>query len=112
MNKMSLLGSSAGVRDRARRYAHSFPRNAGLTSIRFATVLGGLCAFALLCMLSLRANAAPLVDGAPLALHIDDSRPAAALAARDAVGQLGQPSRDLHSSDETNRPSVFCAYPK
>lgn len=100
MNKMSLLGSSAHVCGRAQRYFLRFSRNAGLTSIRFATLLGGLCAFALLCMLSLRANAAPLIDGASLALHVNDSRPAAALAARDAVGQLGQPSRDLLSSDE------------
>ncbi|MEA3130205.1 MAG: hypothetical protein QOF46_2000, partial [Paraburkholderia sp.] len=66
MNKMSLLGSSAGARRRAPRssynFSHSLSYSAGLTSIRFATVLGCLFAFALLCLLSIRANAAPLVD--------------------------------------------------
>lgn len=75
MKFMGLLGSSAGAPRRASR----FSQNAGATSIRFATVLGCLFAFVLLCMLSMRANAAPLVD---------DLRPAAARPVRDAVGQL------------------------
>jgi signal transduction histidine kinase len=111
MNKMSLLGSSAGARRRASRstytFSHSFSHNAGLTSIRFATVLGCLFAFALLCMLSIRANAAPLVDGAPRALHVDDSRAAAVLAARDAVGQLGQAARGLHSRENAAASASF-----
>ncbi|MEZ0600635.1 sensor histidine kinase [Paraburkholderia sp. IW21] len=107
MNKMSLLGSSAGARRRAPRSSHSFSHNAGLTSIRFATVLGCLFAFALLCMLSIRANAAPLVDGTPRALRVDDSRAAAVLAARDAVGQLGQSARDLHLREETAASASF-----
>lgn len=105
MNKMSLPGSSAGARRRAPRssynFSHSLSHNAGLTSIRFATVLGCLFAFALLCLLSIRANAAPLVDSTPHALRVDDSRPAAVLAARDAVGQLRQSASDLHSREET-----------
>jgi signal transduction histidine kinase len=106
MNKMSLSGSSAGARRRASRsfyhLSHRFSHNAGLTSIRFATVLGCLFAFALLCMLSIRANAAPLVDGAPHALHVDESRAVTMPAARDAVEQLEQSARDLHSRKETD----------
>ncbi|MFM0605991.1 hypothetical protein PQR05_15805 [Paraburkholderia sediminicola] len=52
-------------------------------------------------MLSIRANAAPLVDSTPRALQVDDSPAAAALAARDAVGQLGQPACDPDSRDNT-----------
>src|SRR6266702_7124325 len=100
MNKMSLLGSSAGAHRRASRVSHLFSRNAGLTSIRFATVLGCLFAFALLCMLSIRANAAPLVDSMPRALQVDDSRLAVALPARDPVGQLGQPASDRDSRED------------
>lgn len=96
MNKMSRLGSSADTRSRASRVS----QNAGLTSIRFAAVLGALCAFALLCMFSLRANAALLADGAPRVLHASNSRPAVVLAARDAVAQLGQPAHKTHSRSE------------
>lgn len=105
MNKMSLPGSSARARRRASHsfchLSHRFSHNAGLTSIRFATVLGYLFAFALLCMLSIRANAAPLVDGAPHTLHVDESRAVAMPATRDAVEQLEQSTRDLHSREET-----------
>ncbi|MFM0341046.1 sensor histidine kinase [Paraburkholderia fungorum] len=102
MNKMNLAGSSARARRRTPRLSHTFPRNAaGLTSIRFATVLGCLFAFALLSLLSVRANAAPLVDGTPRTLQLDDSRAAAALAARDAVGRLEQPARNLDSREGT-----------
>ncbi|MFL9866756.1 HAMP domain-containing sensor histidine kinase [Paraburkholderia fungorum] len=111
MNEMNLFGSSGGARRRAQRYAHRFSHNAGLTSIRFATVLGCLCAFVLLCMLSLRANAAPLVDGTPRTLHVDDSRLAAAPAARDVVGQAGHPARDGHSSDEAVASARFVLPP-
>lgn len=100
MNKMSLFGSSANARRHAQRVAHTFSRNAG-PSIRFATALGCFFAFALLCVLSIRANAAPLIDGTPRALQVGDSRPAVALAARDAVGQLAQPAGDLDSREET-----------
>ncbi|MFM0236156.1 sensor histidine kinase [Paraburkholderia sediminicola] len=102
MNKMSLRGSSAGAHRRASRVSHSFSHNAGLASIRFATVLGCLFAFALLCALSMRANAAPSVDSTPRALQMVDSRAAAALAARDPVGQLAQSARDLDSRDNTS----------
>ncbi|MFL9982229.1 sensor histidine kinase [Paraburkholderia sediminicola] len=64
-------------------------------------MLGCLFAFALLSLLSVRANAAPLVDGTPRMLRVDDSRAHAALAARDAVGQLGQPTRELDSREGT-----------
>jgi signal transduction histidine kinase len=110
MNKMSLLGSSAGARRRALRSSHSFSSSAGLTSIRFATLLGCLFAFALLCMLSIRANAAPLVDSTPRALHAEESHAAPVPAARDAVGQLGQSAHDLHSREGTaNSASVALA---
>ncbi|NPT53305.1 hypothetical protein [Paraburkholderia elongata] len=103
MNKMGRLGSSADTRSRASRSS----QNAGLTSVRFATVLGGLCAFALLCMFSLQANAALLAVGTPRVLHADNSRPAVALAARDAVAQLGQPAHDTHSRGETATGASF-----
>ncbi|MFM0203920.1 Hpt domain-containing protein [Paraburkholderia fungorum] len=64
-------------------------------------MLGCLFAFALLCVLPIRANAAPLSESMPHAPHVDESRPAAARAARDAVGQPAQPARDLHSAHET-----------
>lgn len=98
MNKMSLPGSSTGAHRRAPCFSHTLSRNAGVTSIRFATVLGCLFAFALLCTLSIRANAAPLVD---------DSRPAVALAARDTVGQFPQPARDFDSRDKTTASASF-----
>ncbi|SOE99130.1 Signal transduction histidine kinase [Burkholderia sp. OK233] len=99
MNKMSLPGSSVSARRRAPRLFHTFPHSAaGLTSIRFATVLGCLFAFALLCVLSVRANAAPLVDGA---LQVDSSRPAAVAAAHDAVWRLEQPAREPDSREGT-----------
>jgi signal transduction histidine kinase len=101
MNKMSLLGSSAGARRRALRSSHSFCSSAGLTSIRFATLLGCLFAFALLCMLSMRANGAPLVDGTPRALRAEESHAAPVPTARDAVGQLGRSARNPHSRGET-----------
>lgn len=101
MNKMNLLGSSVGAHRRALRSSHSFSGNAGLTSIRFATVLGCLFAFALLCMLSIRANAAPLVDSTPRALHAEESHAAPVPAARDAAGQLGRSVHNLHSRGET-----------
>ncbi|CAB3657514.1 Sensor histidine kinase RcsC [Paraburkholderia sediminicola] len=75
MKFLGLPGSSADVPGRASR----FSRNAGATSIRFATVLGCLFAFVLLCMISMRANATPLFD---------DLRPAAARPSHDAMGQL------------------------
>lgn len=103
MKKMSRLGSPADTRSRASR----FSQNAGLTSIRFAAVLGGLCAFALLCMFSLRANAALLADGAPRMLYHNNSRPAVVLAARDAVAQLGQPAHGTHSRNETVASAPF-----
>jgi signal transduction histidine kinase len=101
MNKMSLPDSSADACRRARRATRTFSCSAGLTSIRFATVLGCFFAFALLCILSIRANAAPLVDSTPRALHRDDARPVAVLAARDAVGQLKQSARDLQPRNES-----------
>ncbi|HEX3634373.1 MAG TPA: HAMP domain-containing sensor histidine kinase [Paraburkholderia sp.] len=70
--------------------------------------MGCLFAFALLCLLSIRANAAPLVDSTPHALRVDDARPAAVLAARDAVGQLRQSASDFHSREETTA-SAFLA---
>lgn len=60
MNKMRLLGYSASARSRAPRAACT----ARLASIRAATALGGVLAFALLCMVSVRANAAPLPGAA------------------------------------------------
>ncbi len=103
MNKMDRLGSSADTRRRASR----FSQNAGLTSVRFATVLGGLCAFALLCMFSLQANAAPLPGGTTHMLRADNWRPAAVLAARNVMAQLGQLAHDTHSRGETNASTPF-----
>ena len=103
MNKMGRLGSSADTRSRASRIS----QNAGLTSIRFAAVLGGLCAFALLCMFSLRANATLVAHGAPRGLHASNLRPAVVLAARDAVAQLGQPAHSTHSRSETAASAPF-----
>ncbi len=112
MNKMSLPGSSSGVRRRAQRYAHSFSHNAGLASIRFATALGCLCAFVLLCTLSIRANAAPLIEGMPRAtLHVDDSRLATALSARDAMGQTAHPATNVRSSGEAVASAPFVLVP-
>ena len=94
MNRMSLPGSAVGVRRRMRRFVHGpshrGARDAELTSIRFATAVGCFCVFALLCMLSIRANAAPLTDGRPYAMQIDDRRPAVALGAHNATVHPGQ----------------------
>ena len=103
MNKMGRLGSSAGTHSRASRIS----QNAGLTSIRFAAVLGSFCAFALLCMFSLRANATLVADGASRGLHASNSRPAVVLAARDAVAQLGQPAHSTHSRSEAAASAPF-----
>lgn len=85
MNKMSLLGSSTAARCRAQRFSHTFSRDAGLTSIRFATVLGCLFAFALLCVLSIRANAMPLVDDTPRVQQVGESAARPAASAHDAT---------------------------
>lgn len=85
MNKMSLLGSSTAARCRAQRFSHTFSRDAGLTSIRFATILGCLFAFALLCVLSIRANAMPLVDDTPRVQQVGESAARPAASAHDAA---------------------------
>jgi signal transduction histidine kinase len=103
MNKMGRLGSSADMRSRGSR----FSQNAGLTSVRFATVLGGLCAFVLLCMFSLQASARPLADGTTHVLHADNSLPAVVLAARDPVAQVGRPTHDTRSRGETAASAPF-----
>jgi signal transduction histidine kinase len=102
MNKMGRPGSS-DTRSRASR----FSQNAGRTSVRFATVLGGLCAFVLLCMFSLQVNAALLVEGAPSVLDANNPRPAVELEARDAVAQLGQPAYDMRARGETDASVPF-----
>ncbi|WP_211611806.1 hypothetical protein [Paraburkholderia haematera] len=84
MNKVVLFGFSAHRRGPVSRMACT----ARLASIRFATVFGGLCAFALLCVISIRSNAAPLADSVSL---VDNSRPAPAMIAHDAREQ--QPMR-------------------
>ncbi|MGF6898766.1 sensor histidine kinase [Paraburkholderia sp. GAS348] len=76
---MSLFGSPVGAQGRARRFSPS----ARTASIRYATVLGSLFAFTLLCIVSVRANAAPLAEASSLA---GNPRPVAALAARGPVG--------------------------
>jgi signal transduction histidine kinase len=86
MNIMSLFGSPAGAQDRARR----FSRSARTASIRYATVLGSLFAFTLLCIVSMRANAEPLVEEGARAPFAGDPHPVAALAVRDAVGTVAQ----------------------
>ncbi|USX05143.1 hypothetical protein [Paraburkholderia fungorum] len=85
MKKMSLLGSSTAARGGAQRFSHTFSRDAGLTSIRFATVLGCLFAFALLCVLSIRANAMPLVDDTPRVQQVGESAARPAASAHDAA---------------------------
>lgn len=81
MNKMSPSHSSAGVHCRTRclvrHVSAGHACRVGLTSIRFASVLGCLCAFALLWVLSMRANALPLGDSTANAVQIDISRPGA-----------------------------------
>ncbi|MCX4170906.1 MULTISPECIES: sensor histidine kinase [Paraburkholderia] len=83
---MSLFGSPAGAQDRACRFSLS----ARTASIRYATVLGSLFAFTLLCIVSMRANAAPLVEEGARAPFAGDPHPVAALAARETVGTVAQ----------------------
>lgn len=92
MKFLDLLGSSADAPRRVSRLFHS----AGVTSIRFAMVLG--CA--LLCMISMRANAAPLLD---------DLGPAAARPVHDALGQLSGSACTARSLAETGAgaPSAY-----
>jgi signal transduction histidine kinase len=86
MNMMSLFGSTSGAQDRA----CCFSRSARMASIRYATALGGLFAFTLLCVFSIRANAAPLVEEGARASFAGEPRPGAALGARDAVGTVAE----------------------
>jgi hypothetical protein len=69
---------------------------ARFASIRIATVFGGLCAFALLCVISIRSNAASLADGVPL---VDNSRPALVLIAQDALDQSAQQAHNLKDAE-------------
>jgi hypothetical protein len=87
-----------GAPVRTRRFSHS----TRLPSIRYATVLGGLRAFALLWAVSMRANAdVPSVRTAtPRALVAEAARPAAALAARDASGQGVPPGKGVHFQNQ------------
>lgn len=96
MKFLGLLGSSVDTPRRASRFSHS----AGAASIRFATVLGCLFAFVLLCVISMRANAAPLPD---------DLRPTAARPARDAMEQLSGSACSARLLAETGA-SVPSAY--
>ncbi|RAS21929.1 hypothetical protein BX591_12681 [Paraburkholderia bryophila] len=80
MNKMSPSHSSAGVPCRTRRLVRHVSAGracrVGLTFIRFVSVLVCLCAcaFALLWVLSMRANALPLGDSTANGMQIDTSR--------------------------------------
>lgn len=75
--------------------ARCFSHTARVASIRYATVLGSILAFALLCTLSARVNAAPVVDARPRAESGSGARPLGAPAARDAVVARGQSADDL-----------------
>jgi signal transduction histidine kinase/HPt (histidine-containing phosphotransfer) domain-containing protein len=81
MDMMSLPGFRALAQDRARRFSCS----GRAASIRYATVFGSILAFALLCILSVRANAAPVVDGGTRTQVVSDLRPVAPVAAREPV---------------------------
>ena len=94
---MSLPGFRALAQDRARSISHS----ARAASIRYATVLGSIFAFVVLCVLSVRANAAPVVNEGAGAQYAREPRAVAALSARDALATRVQPEENSYSRDAT-----------
>jgi signal transduction histidine kinase len=97
MDMMSLPGFRALAQDRARSISHS----ARAASIRYATVLGSVFAFVVLCVLSVRANAAPVVNEGAGAQYVREPRAVAALGSRDALATHVQPGETSYSRDAT-----------
>lgn len=98
MNKLSPSHPFARVHCRTRclvcHVSAGHACRVGLTSIRLASVLGCLCAFALLWMLSMHANALPLGDSTANAVQIDTLRHGAH-GVHGVHGVASQPSRIL-----------------
>jgi hypothetical protein len=97
MDMMSLPGFRALAQDRARSISHS----ARAASIRYATAFGSILAFVMLCVLSVRANAAPVVNEGAGAQYARGPRAVAALSARDALATRVQPEENPYSRDAT-----------